>query len=224
MSAYEDVGEYGAPGGYGDVSAYGVGRAAGHSPPGATTPGERDAPGARPMPGTGTGRPGARLPFAGRAAQLGALERALRRPSCRAAVITGAPGVGKSRLAEEFLTRARHRGGHRVLRVQATDAARAMPLSALAPLLPYDSEVDGPAGFFAEVRRRAAAHRATAGPTVLVVDDIHLLDPTSSPCCRCCSPTPPCSSPRPCPTAPPGPTRCAPCGVTTPCATFRCPR
>ncbi|MFI6524413.1 helix-turn-helix transcriptional regulator [Streptomyces uncialis] len=179
MSAYEDVGEYGAPGGYGDGSTYGAGRAAGHSPPGATTPGERDAPGARPIPGTGTGRPGARLPFAGRAAQLGALERALRRPSCRAAVITGAPGVGKSRLAEEFLTRARHRGGHRVLRVQATDAARAMPLSALAPLLPYDSEVDGPAGFFAEVRRRAAAHRATAGPTVLVVDDIHLLDPTS---------------------------------------------
>ncbi|MFJ4768633.1 AAA family ATPase [Streptomyces uncialis] len=163
----------------GDVSAYGVGRAAGHLPPGAAASVEPDAPGARPAPGTGTGRPGARLPFAGRAAQLGALERALRRPSCRAAVITGAPGVGKSRLAEEFLTRARSRGGHRVVRVQATDAARAMPLSALAPLLPYDSEVDGPAGFFAEVRRRAAAHRVSAGPTVLVVDDIHLLDPTS---------------------------------------------
>jgi len=120
------------------------------------------------------------LPFAGRAGELDALERALRRSDCRAAVISGPPGVGRSRLADEFLARAGGRGGHRTVRVQATHTARPLPLSALAPLLPSSAYVEDTARFLHEVRRGMAAHRAGTGArTVLVVDDVHHLDDTS---------------------------------------------
>ncbi|MFF3850838.1 AAA family ATPase [Streptomyces sp. NPDC002328] len=127
-----------------------------------------------------TGLGSGRLHFAGRDTELAALRRALRRPDCKAVVITGAHGVGKSRLAEEFSTGAGGRGGHRVVRVQATHSARALPLSALAPLLSSDVYAEEPAEFIRRVRRRMAAHRSSATTrTVLVVDDIQLLDPTS---------------------------------------------
>ncbi|MFI5825018.1 AAA family ATPase [Streptomyces rishiriensis] len=127
-----------------------------------------------------TGLGGGRQHFDGRDTEMAALRRALRRPDCKAVVITGAHGVGKSRLVEEFSAGAGGRGGHRVVRVQATHSARVLPLSALAPLLPPDGYAEEPAEFIRRVRQRMAAHRASAATrTVLVVDDVQLLDPTS---------------------------------------------
>ncbi|WP_180290364.1 LuxR C-terminal-related transcriptional regulator [Streptomyces sp. TLI_171] len=115
------------------------------------------------------------LPFVGRRAELSALRAALRRPSVRAAVLTGPPGVGKSRTGEEFLL-ANERARHRCWRIRATEAASAVPLLALAPLLPAEHS-DDPVELFREVSRRMG-ERGGPRPVVLV-DDIHLLDQTS---------------------------------------------
>ncbi|MEV7680082.1 LuxR C-terminal-related transcriptional regulator [Streptomyces sp. NPDC088341] len=115
------------------------------------------------------------MPFTGRAEELALLQGALRRPACKGAVITGARGVGKSRLAGEFLGSTGP--GHRSLRVLATRTASTVPLSALGPLLPAHAAADDPAVFFRDVRRALAA--AQGFRTVLLVDDAHHLDATS---------------------------------------------
>lgn len=98
-------------------------------------------------------------PFTGRAAELAAVRRALRGPGL---VVAGPAGVGKTRLLEEA-------GPGRVVR--ATSASRAIPLGALAPLLP-DDLAPGPALL-------GQAREALRGG-VVVVDDAHLLDDTSA--------------------------------------------
>ncbi|MEU9335512.1 AAA family ATPase [Streptomyces sp. NPDC048290] len=134
------------------------------------------------------GARGGRMPFTGRDTALGELAGALRRPGCRAVLITGPPGVGKSRLAEEFLARSRHADSRPGVRVRATGTGHAPPLSALSPLLPPDAMAPSghpasgadPAAALLAARRRAADRRAASGvPALLVVDDIHLLDDTS---------------------------------------------
>ncbi|MFD5035244.1 LuxR C-terminal-related transcriptional regulator [Streptomyces sp. NPDC058405] len=116
------------------------------------------------------------MPFTGRTEELTALHAALRRPGCKGAAVTGAPGVGKSRLAEEFVGRTGP--AHRTVRVLATLTASTVPLSALAPLLPAHAGAEDPAVFFREVRQSFAA-TGGGSRTVLLVDDVHLLDPTS---------------------------------------------
>ncbi|MFG2822228.1 LuxR C-terminal-related transcriptional regulator [Kitasatospora sp. NPDC048365] len=114
------------------------------------------------------------LPFVGRRAELSALRSALRRPTVRAAVVTGPPGAGKSRTGEEFLLAA-EQAGHRCWRIRATEAAAAVPLLALAPLLP-PQHADDPVELFREVARKVTG----GGPRpVVLVDDAHRLDPTS---------------------------------------------
>ncbi|GAA4876561.1 hypothetical protein GCM10023235_65330 [Kitasatospora terrestris] len=114
------------------------------------------------------------LPFVGRRAELSALRSALRRPTVRAAVVTGPPGAGKSRTGEEFLVAA-EQAGHRCWRIRATEAAAAVPLLALAPLLP-PQHADDPVELFREVARKVTG----GGPRpVVLVDDAHRLDPTS---------------------------------------------
>ncbi len=78
-----------------------------------------------------------RLPLVGRREELSALLAAWR--SCRAeraaslATITGEPGVGKTRLAEELASRARLDGGT-VVGIRAVPADRAVPWSGLLGL------------------------------------------------------------------------------------------
>src|SRR5262249_33007579 len=95
-------------------------------------------------------------------------------------VIHGPAGVGKTRLADECLASA-ERSGHRVARATATDGTRQMPLGALAHLLP--------AGVAGHRARLVALLEEVgplvrggdgAGPLVLFIDDLHLLDATSA--------------------------------------------
>ncbi|MGW9206868.1 AAA family ATPase [Embleya sp. NPDC055664] len=142
----------------------------------------------------GIARAHARPPFVGRDAELVELDRALRASNCVGVVVTGAGGIGRSRLVEEFLaglTGERTLGGsaravradraRHVVRVRATRASTSVALSALTPLLPGGARPETPGAFFALVREHLAARRAAGERrTVVAVDDVHLLDATSS--------------------------------------------
>ncbi|MEU1280041.1 LuxR C-terminal-related transcriptional regulator [Streptomyces sp. NPDC005805] len=116
-------------------------------------------------------------PLAGRERELRAFDRAWETPRCRGVVVHGAAGVGKSRLAEEFLARAAGRKW-RTARASATAPASAVPLGAVAHLIPDGVDLDNPVRAFSEVAT------ALAGPEksrwAIWVDDVHLLDATSA--------------------------------------------
>jgi DNA-binding CsgD family transcriptional regulator/tetratricopeptide (TPR) repeat protein len=93
-------------------------------------------------------------------------------------VLTGPPGVGKSRVARVIAAAAARRGAV-VEWIQATDATRDMPLGAFGPLLPTDADASTPL----ELLRKTASSlrtRSRGRRLVLVVDDTHLLDPASA--------------------------------------------
>jgi len=96
-----------------------------------------------------------------------------------AVVLAGRAGVGKTRLASEWLGVAEARG-LATARVKAGQAARALPFGALAPLLPG---TPGPSVEPADMLRRARNDIVALGkgkPLVLLVDDAHLLDDASA--------------------------------------------
>ncbi|MFJ3667307.1 LuxR C-terminal-related transcriptional regulator [Streptomyces sp. NPDC090106] len=118
-----------------------------------------------------------RWPLVGRGSELGHFDAALADRGCRGFVVGGAAGVGKSRLAEECLERA-EAAGFRVGRATASVAAGAVPLGAIAHLLPAGVDLSDPVAGFAAVARELAV-----GPGrrwVLMVDDMHLLDAASA--------------------------------------------
>ncbi|WP_405907849.1 LuxR C-terminal-related transcriptional regulator [Streptomyces sp. NBC_00828] len=118
-----------------------------------------------------------RWPLVGRGAELEYFAAALADRGCRGFVVGGAAGVGKSRLAEECLDRAAA-AGFRVGRATASVAAGAVPLGAIAHLLPVGVDLSDPVAGFDAVARELAA-----GPGrqwVLMVDDMHLLDAASA--------------------------------------------
>lgn len=92
-------------------------------------------------------------------------------------VITGDPGVGRTRLAREALVAARD-AGWSTLSATGTTAASAVPLGAMAHLIPPAEPALDPLALL----QRAMSTIVTAGgerPLVLVVDDAHLLDDLS---------------------------------------------
>ncbi|MFI6274906.1 LuxR C-terminal-related transcriptional regulator [Streptomyces sp. NPDC050988] len=119
-----------------------------------------------------------RWPLVGREEELDSFAAALADRECRGFVVGGPAGVGKSRLAEECLGRA-SAAGFRVGRATASAAAGAVPLGAIAHLLPAGVDLSDPVAGFA-----AVAERLAAGPGrrrwVLLVDDMHLLDSASA--------------------------------------------
>ncbi|MEY9872006.1 DNA-binding CsgD family transcriptional regulator [Streptacidiphilus sp. MAP12-33] len=115
-------------------------------------------------------------PLAGRDEQLAEFDAAW--STCRGLVVSGPAGVGKTRLAEEFLARA-VRAGFRGGRATATAAAAEMPLAAVAHLLPPGVDLSDPVRGFAAVARRLAGPERDRR-CVLLIDDLHLLDSASA--------------------------------------------
>lgn len=118
-----------------------------------------------------------RTALVGRAEEVAAFRAALNDPDTTALVLTGAAGVGKTRLAAECVTVAESRG-YATAWVAATDAAATIPLGAFAHLLPAPRL--GADRF--ELLHTAVAHfvdQARQRRLVLAVDDAQLLDDAS---------------------------------------------
>ena len=115
-------------------------------------------------------------PLTARAAELDVFSRVWGTAHGRCVVVFGPAGVGKTRLAEEFFSRA-VRGGVPQGRATASAAAGRVPLGAIAHLLPADVDLTDP------VRGFAQAAGALGGPgraRVVMVDDLHWLDGSSA--------------------------------------------
>ena len=146
------------------------------------------AGGTRPLP-----EPVAPWPLAGRDEDLAALDRALAVAEAGTpayAVLTGEPGIGKTRLAAEVALRARDRGA-RVLvgRCSQDDGAPPLwPWVAVLAGVGTDAQGEGPvedhedegAQFRAWERiTRAIRDAAREQTTVVVLDDLHWADPST---------------------------------------------
>ncbi|MEU0879832.1 LuxR C-terminal-related transcriptional regulator [Lentzea sp. NPDC005914] len=111
-------------------------------------------------------------PFVGRVRELQDVMSALTEPNGKGAALVGPAGVGKTRLADEVVTRL-EQTRTTVRRCYATVATSSIPFGALAAMLPADMRTANPLG-------RAVEHLlAEPQPLAIVVDDAHLLDDAS---------------------------------------------
>ncbi|WP_285647396.1 helix-turn-helix transcriptional regulator [Lentzea sp. NBRC 102530] len=112
------------------------------------------------------------LPLVGRERELRTALRALAVDG--AVLLSGPPGVGKTRLAAEALLAV----PHPVVRCYATVATSRIPLGAFASLVP--SDLPASRGLLPSSSvRTAAEHLSRGGQRVLSIDDAHLLDDAS---------------------------------------------
>lgn len=114
-----------------------------------------------------------RWPLVARRAELDAAQRALRSSH---AVLIGPPGVGKTRVGRELAEWGAEQGWH-VETIAATRASAAVPLAALAPLLPPLQHATQEA--LIRLTPRHLSDRAAGRQVLLVVDDAHFLDDAS---------------------------------------------
>ena len=127
-------------------------------------------------------------PLVGRRDELDVFTTAFEDPSCQAVCIYGPSGVGKTRLADECLIVA-EQANRRVLRTSADPSSSAVPLSALAHVLPAGALTDwqggGQDGSVSRTRMLSTTLRSLepaageSGPPVLLVDDAHRFDRSS---------------------------------------------
>ncbi|RBQ15093.1 hypothetical protein DP939_37465 [Spongiactinospora rosea] len=114
-------------------------------------------------------------PLVGRSAELRALTDAVARPDLGGAVVVGAAGLGRTRLAREALARLAAQG-HPTCWATGSRSAGAIPLGALLPLVPPGEAAAG--RVFARLVERFGMPGGRR--PVLVVDDTHLLDGASA--------------------------------------------
>ncbi|HZB41889.1 MAG TPA: AAA family ATPase [Ilumatobacter sp.] len=128
-----------------------------------------------------------RWPLVGRRDELDGFHRALTDPGCEGFCVYGPPGVGKTRLGDECLDRARA-AGRRAMRASGDPSGEGLPFGAVAHLLPAHA-LEGLSGesfdaaLFARLLETAREVLAPAadesGAPVLLVDDAHALDASS---------------------------------------------
>jgi hypothetical protein len=118
-------------------------------------------------------------PLRGRESEVGSIGALLRGGATGGVVLCGQAGVGKSRLAEEAVRRARARR-FRVVSVTATRSAAAIPFGALAPVVDLYPTGDGAPLDTLLVVRRSLRDLAAGSRLLLHVDDAHLLDEPSA--------------------------------------------
>jgi len=117
-------------------------------------------------------------PLTARTAELDAFSRMWSTGRCRAVLVCGPAGVGKTRLAEEFFGLGA-RSGVLLGRATASSAAAAVPLGAIAHLIPPDVDMADPVRGFARVAE-SVSRRGRGRPATLLLDDLHLVDATSA--------------------------------------------
>ena len=126
------------------------------------------------MGGVATGAASRAWPFTGRHLILeGALDALS--GGVASLFLVGDPGVGKTRLAQELVQRLEEQD-RRTARVIATIAGRGAPLAPLAHLLPPMAGQDAGAVF----RSAREVFTVEGDRMVLLVDDAHVLDPSSA--------------------------------------------
>nr|BFE76257.1 hypothetical protein GCM10020092_095580 [Actinoplanes digitatis] len=117
--------------------------------------------------------------FVGRADELARLTSAVTIDSDRGLILSGAAGIGKSRLLQQAVSMLPAEQ-YSVHRASANIASSGLPFGGLAQILPPDV----PAGLSSAGMLRWAVDglHAAAGdrPIVLAIDDAHLLDPPSA--------------------------------------------
>src|SRR6201996_1863850 len=116
-------------------------------------------------------------PLTGRDSEIEVIHRALSGVGNKSgAVIVGAAGVGKTRLAREVLTRA-EASGQRTHWIVGTESARQLPLGAFAASI--SETITDP---ISEVRRviNAFVRQERHARVLIGVDDAHLLDGLSA--------------------------------------------
>jgi DNA-binding CsgD family transcriptional regulator/tetratricopeptide (TPR) repeat protein len=114
-------------------------------------------------------------PLVGRGEEVAYVLQTIDDPAHRGVYLAGAAGVGKTRLLSEVTAAL---GDFCVERATGTHSAQPLPFGALTHLL-----ADGVTGDAVDVLARVGASLRRRGgdrPVVLVVDDAHLLDPTSA--------------------------------------------
>ncbi len=116
-------------------------------------------------------------PLIGRGRELELLANC-RSTGASGAVLVAPAGVGKSRLAREAL-RAAEQQGTVAKWIQASASAAAVPLGAFSELIPPSAGVDDPLKLIG-LTRDGLRELARSAPLMMVVDDAHLLDPSSA--------------------------------------------
>jgi len=116
--------------------------------------------------------------LAGRTDEVAHILRLVTRRGLRGGVVSGPPGIGKTRLGREVLTEAR-RGGTRTISAEGVHGVSGIPFGAVAGWLPDVQRGDTPLQILVAAQR-ALAERAGDGRLFAFIDDAYLLDEYSA--------------------------------------------
>jgi hypothetical protein len=120
-----------------------------------------------------------RWPLVGRAEELEFVRQARRSGQRRGVILSGAAGVGKSRLAAEAAGEAQREKGWSTVAVRASAGLAGLPFGGLRAALDVTPTTVDLAGVSGAIETAFAAARG-AGRLLVLVDDAHLLDEQSA--------------------------------------------